>query len=119
MSIYGCNMNLELQQRAVEYNLVIKKYENLRDGLFEQMPPLEMRPNINLPNGVDDDETAEQTHEASLIGDEVNGDQHIDMLAKQKEEATKNILDIFDDLEQPTATTMSHRYFKNPILNIY
>jgi hypothetical protein len=43
MSVYGCNMNLELQQRAVEYNSILKNYDNLRDGLFEQMPAVELK----------------------------------------------------------------------------
>jgi hypothetical protein len=107
MSIYGCNMNLELQQRAVEYNLVIRKYENLRDGLFEQMPPLELRPNINLPNGMDDDENGEQQedgNEQSLLGEMNGASENNDastnealVKQKQKEEATKTLLDLFDD----------------------
>ena len=103
MSIYGCNMNLELQQRAVEYNLVIKKYDNLREGLFEQMPPLEMRPNINLPNGMEEEENGELGNEQSLLGGE-NGANDNDAInnealvkQKQKEEATKTLLDLFDD----------------------
>jgi hypothetical protein len=100
-------MNLELQQRAVEYNLVIRKYENLRDGLFEQMPPLELRPNINLPNGMDDDENGEQQedgNEQSLLGEMNGANEKNDastnealVKQKQKEEATKTLLDLFDD----------------------
>ena len=47
-------MNLELQQRAVEYNSIIKRYTNLKDGLFEQMPPLEMKQTTYV-NGVDEE----------------------------------------------------------------
>lgn len=107
MSIYGCNMNLELQQRAVEYNLVMKKYDNLRDGLFEQMPPLEMRPNINLPNGIEDEENSEQSNERSLLGSNENDAAKNEALVKQKqkEEATKTLLDLFDDDTTKTTTT--------------
>ena len=108
-------MNLELQQRAVEYNLVIKKYDNLREGLFEQMPPLEMRANINLPNGVNDEaenneEAAGAGNEASLMGDDSQQQK------KQKEDATKTLLDLFDDdisstpVQTPTTNiTTSHK----------
>jgi hypothetical protein len=98
-------MNLELQQRAVEYNLVMKKYDNLRDGLFEQMPPLEMRPNINLPNGIEDEENSEQGNEQSLFGSNENDAANNEAIVKQKqkEEATKTLLDLFDD--DTTTTT--------------
>lgn len=34
----GCDCNINLQQRAVEYNAILRKYKNINDGLFEQMP---------------------------------------------------------------------------------
>lgn len=42
-------MNLELQQRAVEYNAIFKKHEELRGGLFEAMPEFEAN-KTNLDN---------------------------------------------------------------------
>ena len=124
MSIYGCNMNLELQQRAVEYNLVIRKYDNLREGLFEQMPPLEMRANINLPNGEEADAASLATgnehadaNEASLLGD---GDETL-VKQKQKEDATKTLLDLFDDDSGPVApaiTTNTNKTSNADILDL-
>ena len=50
MSIYGCHMNLELQQRAVEYNSIFKKHNELRQDLFESMPEFENKNNLTNSN---------------------------------------------------------------------
>lgn len=88
-------MNLELQQRAVEYNSIIKNYENLRDGLFEQMPAMEMKTNSTYSNGIncediqEDTMTEEEKHQLQLL---------------QQQEAAKTLIDIFKDdpIETPT-----------------
>jgi hypothetical protein len=85
MSVYGCNMNLELQQRAVEYNAVIKKFPNLRDGLFEQMPPIEMKERF-----VNDDSLNQ--NDEFLTEEEQRQQQE-----KNKEEVAKTLLDLFED----------------------
>jgi hypothetical protein len=85
MSVYSCNMNLELQQRAVEYNAVIKKFANLRDGLFEQMPPIEMKERYL------NDESLNANDEP-LTEEEQRAQQE-----KNKEEVAKTLLDLFDD----------------------
>ncbi|KAM5192823.1 AP-1 complex subunit gamma-like 2 isoform 1-T3 [Mantella aurantiaca] len=38
VSIFGCCHDVELQQRAVEYNALFKKYDNMRGALLEKMP---------------------------------------------------------------------------------
>lgn len=96
MSIYGCNMNLELQQRAVEYNAILKRYENLREGLFEQMPPIEIKTQNDLSAFQDEDD--EQQQEQQEYEQAPSGDAN-----KRKEEATKTLLEFFDD-EVPTPT---------------
>lgn len=87
-------MNLELQQRAVEYNSIIKRYTNLKDGLFEQMPPLEMKQTTYV-NGVD-----EEAYLNEQIDDET-------VKQQQKEAAAKSLLDLFDD-EPSTANSATH-----------
>lgn len=37
---YGCHMNTELQQRAIEFSTLFTKYDNLRSSLLEKMPPM-------------------------------------------------------------------------------
>jgi len=41
---YTTNMNVELQQRSVEYDVVLRKYDGLRSGLLERMPILKANP---------------------------------------------------------------------------
>ncbi|XP_072006771.1 AP-1 complex subunit gamma-like 2 [Engystomops pustulosus] len=38
VSIYGCCHDVELQQRAVEYNALFKKYDHMRSAILEKMP---------------------------------------------------------------------------------
>lgn len=79
-------MNLELQQRAVEYNAIIKKYGNLRDGLFEQMPPIEQKEKYL------NDDSMNNGHDEFMTEEELKEQQ-----AKNKEEVAKTLLDLFDD----------------------
>uniref|UniRef100_UPI00398EA4C9 AP-1 complex subunit gamma-1 isoform X3 n=1 Tax=Pristiophorus japonicus TaxID=55135 RepID=UPI00398EA4C9 len=41
MSVYGSNIDVELQQRAVEYNALFKKFDHMRSALLERMPIME------------------------------------------------------------------------------
>ncbi|XP_077155422.1 AP-1 complex subunit gamma-like 2 isoform X2 [Ranitomeya variabilis] len=41
VSIYGCCHDVELQQRAVEYNALFKKYDHMRSAILEKMPLVE------------------------------------------------------------------------------
>ncbi|XP_064467408.1 AP-1 complex subunit gamma-1-like isoform X2 [Ornithodoros turicata] len=38
---FGGNMNVELQQRSVEFSSLFSKYDHLRGSLLERMPPME------------------------------------------------------------------------------
>jgi AP-1 complex subunit gamma-1 len=96
MSIYGCNMNLELQQRAAEYNSIIRNHSNLRDGLFEQMPVVEMKNSsiaYLLEDTIEDDEEQSEEYQAK-------------QKQKQHDEAAKTLLDIFSE-DTPTSSSNS------------
>uniref|UniRef100_A0A672LJK7 AP-1 complex subunit gamma n=1 Tax=Sinocyclocheilus grahami TaxID=75366 RepID=A0A672LJK7_SINGR len=41
VSIYGSCIDLELQQRAVEYNALFKKYDHMRAAVLERMPVMD------------------------------------------------------------------------------
>uniref|UniRef100_A0A8C8M5J5 AP-1 complex subunit gamma n=1 Tax=Oncorhynchus tshawytscha TaxID=74940 RepID=A0A8C8M5J5_ONCTS len=41
VSIYSSSIDVELQQRAVEYNALFKKYDHMRPALLERMPIME------------------------------------------------------------------------------
>lgn len=90
LSVYGCNMNLELQQRAVEYHAILKNHETLKDGLFEQMPVIEMKANP-YTNG-DESAAAVDDEEAEL------------QLKRQQEEAARDLLNIFSEGSTPPNT---------------
>lgn len=92
MSVYGCNMNLELQQRAVEYNSIIRNHGSIKDGLFEQMPVIEMKSNP-YANGDENANDAEDQEAQEL------------QLKRQQEEAAKTLLDIFSEDASPPANT--------------
>ncbi|CAF5185764.1 unnamed protein product, partial [Rotaria magnacalcarata] len=40
MTVYACNMNLELQTRAVEYTSLFTKHNQIRSSIVERMPVL-------------------------------------------------------------------------------
>lgn len=94
MSVYGCNMSLELQQRAVEYNSIIRDQPNLKEGLFEQMPPMEMKMNQPYTNGFNADDLDDE-----ILTEEEQQQQQI----KQQQEAAKTLLNIFSDDAPATA----------------
>ena len=105
MSVYGCNMNLELQQRAVEYNSILKHHDNLRDGLFEQMPPIELK-NYAITNGNDAAASAASGDaEPNARTSYHNNNSNEEELRKQKEEAAKTLIDIFGDEPAESAET--------------
>ncbi|KAH0619748.1 hypothetical protein JD844_000694 [Phrynosoma platyrhinos] len=56
VSIYGSSIDVELQQRAVEYNALFKKYDHMRSALLERMPVMEKLTtngptDVTQPNG--------------------------------------------------------------------
>lgn len=94
LSFYGCNMSLELQQRAVEYNSIVRMHPNLQEGLFEQMPALEMKANQPYTNGFNVDDLDEE-----ILTEEEQQQQQI----KQQQEAAKTLLNIFSE-DAPSTT---------------
>ena len=55
-------MNLELQQRAVEYNSIFKKDYDLRTKVFESMPEFEIK-NNSMDNQIEDDNNQNQNQQ--------------------------------------------------------
>ncbi|GIY03150.1 hypothetical protein CEXT_485491 [Caerostris extrusa] len=41
LDIFGTNVNVELQQRAIEFSSLFRKFDNLRPSLLERMPAME------------------------------------------------------------------------------
>ncbi|XP_054722181.1 AP-1 complex subunit gamma-1-like [Uloborus diversus] len=53
LDIFGTNVNVELQQRAIEFSSLFRKYNHLRPSLLERMPDMECKSSSNnaIPNG--------------------------------------------------------------------
>ncbi|KAM4830786.1 AP-1 complex subunit gamma-like 2 [Urocitellus parryii] len=60
VSIYGSCLDVELQQRAVEYNTLFRKYDHMRAAILEKMPLVER-------GGPQIDEEAKESKEAVQV----------------------------------------------------
>uniref|UniRef100_A0A672NQ61 AP-1 complex subunit gamma-1-like n=1 Tax=Sinocyclocheilus grahami TaxID=75366 RepID=A0A672NQ61_SINGR len=72
VSIYGSSIDVELQQRAVEYNALFKKYDHMRPALLERMPIMEKTATngpaeIVQTNGETDSTILDTKHLPSII----------------------------------------------------
>uniref|UniRef100_A0A8C1N9C1 AP-1 complex subunit gamma n=1 Tax=Cyprinus carpio TaxID=7962 RepID=A0A8C1N9C1_CYPCA len=89
VSIYGSCIDLELQQRAVEYNALFKKYDHMRAAVLERMPVMDK----NSPGHTNGDTSGEikerhlQCYETYLF--QINA-VHLNFLLI-KESWTKNV----------------------------
>ncbi|XP_027970594.1 AP-1 complex subunit gamma-like 2 isoform X1 [Eumetopias jubatus] len=77
VSIYGSCLDVELQQRAVEYNTLFRKYDHMRAAILEKMPLVER-------GGTQDEEAKEskeaQLSEAALVPTEPQASKLLDLL---------------------------------------
>ncbi|XP_045864962.1 AP-1 complex subunit gamma-like 2 isoform X2 [Meles meles] len=77
VSIYGSCLDVELQQRAVEYNALFQKYDYMRAAILEKMPLVER-------GGTQDEEAKEskeaQHSEAALVPTEPQASKLLDLL---------------------------------------
>ncbi|XP_040825260.1 AP-1 complex subunit gamma-like 2 [Ochotona curzoniae] len=62
VSIYGSCMDVELQQRAVEYNALFRKYDHMRAAILEKMPLVER-------GGSQAEEGEKESSEATLLSE--------------------------------------------------
>ncbi|CAH1779344.1 unnamed protein product [Owenia fusiformis] len=100
LSIYGSSMDLELQQRAVEYSALFTKHDQMRSGLLEKMPLQEAK----VTNGDD------MTNGDALLDElEDNNDtsNNIQKIEPRKTES-QNILDLLGDGNEPLAPVISN-----------
>ncbi|VDH91650.1 AP-1 complex subunit gamma-1 [Mytilus galloprovincialis] len=86
MSVYGKSVNVELQQRSVEYSQIFNKFDSLRFSLLEQMPLIETSRSKNILH--------ENSSENLLNGISDEGD--VQKENKKNLQESPNILDILD-----------------------
>lgn len=94
MSVYGKSVNVELQQRSVEYSQIFNKFDSLRLSLLEQMPLIETSRSKNILH--------ENSSENLLNGVSDEGD--VQKENKKNLQESQNILDILD-VGSPTQPT--------------
>ncbi|XP_041848871.1 AP-1 complex subunit gamma-like 2 [Melanotaenia boesemani] len=93
VSIYGSCIDVELQQRAVEYNALFKKYDHMRAAVLERMPVIEK----NSPGHTNGEATGENIKEvqpAKIIQGEV-------MLPQQPANQVCDLLDLLSGSQEP------------------
>lgn len=67
---YGCHMNVELQQRSVEFSTIFTKHNELRFGLLDKMPPMKnlSERRENMQNGqLIEEESVANNNSSSLL----------------------------------------------------
>jgi len=141
LDLFSCHMNIELQQRAVEFCTLFTKHSNLRPSLLEKMPPL---PKLNrktdkesisvLSNGDLLNEQSEQqfnnnktsTNKSSsalldLLGEDTIGDINNDSSSTaaittngESVKASSNILDLLGELDLSATTTVTNNNTTTP-----
>ncbi|XP_006835485.1 PREDICTED: AP-1 complex subunit gamma-like 2 isoform X2 [Chrysochloris asiatica] len=85
VSIYGSCLDVELQQRAVEYNTLFRKYDHMRAAVLEKMPLVERDGPLVI-------EEAEESKEAQLS----------EATPIPTEPQTSKLLDLLDLLDDDT-----------------
>lgn len=99
VSIYGSCIDLELQQRAVEYNALFKKYDHMRAAVLERMPVIDK----NSP-GHTNGETVGETVKCS---DQTKNKLKEETEKQQPSAQVCDLLDLLGGAEEPAQTRPS------------
>ncbi|XP_014672206.1 PREDICTED: AP-1 complex subunit gamma-1-like [Priapulus caudatus] len=100
VSIYGSHVNMELQQRAVEYHALFGRYDTMRAGVLERMPLCDIKKNMSsasLHNGVSNGS------DEDLMPDDmpVSKAKPAQQQQQQQEQSSSGLLDILGGLSAP------------------
>ncbi|XP_036055927.1 AP-1 complex subunit gamma-like 2 isoform X2 [Onychomys torridus] len=127
VSIYGSCVDVELQQRAVEYNVLFQKYDHMRAAILEKMPLVD-RSDPQVVEGQKENKAGPQLLEAAalvptepqatklldlldLLGDTSGHAQHLPPLEPSPGEALVQLLDL-PCVPPPPAAIPSLRVFE-------
>ncbi|KAF3858615.1 hypothetical protein F7725_011816 [Dissostichus mawsoni] len=115
VSIYGSCIDVELQQRAVEYNALFKKYDHMRAAVLERMPVIEKNSPAHT-NGesmgeVKENQASKKPTEPKLLPQPANQETlqpspstALGLLTNTPSTAGGNLLDLLGDLEPEPLT---------------
>ncbi|UJR16061.1 hypothetical protein I4U23_002974 [Adineta vaga] len=114
MTYYACNMNLELQTRAVEYTSLFTRHDNIRASIVERMPVLISNQTGNTNNG-EQQEQMQSPVENGLINREtshnsINNEPEVDILKMLDEPIQTNgndMLGLNHHYDQQQQTSLS------------
>ncbi|XP_067461146.1 AP-1 complex subunit gamma-like 2 isoform X2 [Thunnus thynnus] len=93
VSIYGSCIDVELQQRAVEYNALFKKYDHMRAAVLERMPVIEK----NSPGHTNGESTGDTIKEIQPT----KVKQEEPLLPQQPANQVCDLLDLLGGSEEP------------------
>ncbi|XP_069341633.1 AP-1 complex subunit gamma-like 2 isoform X2 [Eulemur rufifrons] len=79
VSIYGSCLDVELQQRAVEYNALFRKYDHMRAAILEKMPLVE-RGGPQVDEEAKENKAAAKLSEAAPLPAEPQASKLLDLL---------------------------------------
>ncbi|RVE61647.1 hypothetical protein OJAV_G00172610 [Oryzias javanicus] len=96
VSIYGSCIDVELQQRAVEYNALFKKYDHMRAAVLERMPLIERNSSGNT-NGEATGETITETNSSKAA----QGERVPAPPQQQPAKQTYDLLDLLGGSSEP------------------
>nr|XP_020460199.1 AP-1 complex subunit gamma-1-like [Monopterus albus] len=96
VSIYGSCIDVELQQRAVEYNALFKKYDHMRAAVLERMPVIE-RNSPGHTNGVSVGEAVKEIQPAEVKQG----------LLQQNANQVCDLLDLLGGSEEPVQPSLA------------
>ncbi|KAG8198259.1 hypothetical protein JTE90_021516 [Oedothorax gibbosus] len=77
LDIFGTNVNIELQQRSIEFSSLFRKFDHLRPSLLERMPPMESK----------------SSSENNIVENGEIGEDELSSASKEDKENNKNIED--------------------------
>ncbi|XDA78063.1 hypothetical protein R6Z07F_008163 [Ovis aries] len=95
MSIYGSCQDVELQQRAVEYNALFRKYDHLRAAVLEKMPLVER-------GGPQVDEEAKESKEVAQLSEAAPVPTETQVRGPGEPWGKSMLLDLLDLLDGPS-----------------
>ncbi|XP_058396889.1 AP-1 complex subunit gamma-like 2 isoform X3 [Diceros bicornis minor] len=93
VSIYGSCLDVELQQRAVEYDVLFRKYDHMRAAILEKMPLVER-------GGPQVDEEAKESKEETRL---------LEAAPVPTEPQASKLLDLLDLLDGPSGDAQHPR----------
>ncbi|MCJ8732073.1 hypothetical protein PDJAM_G00206840 [Pangasius djambal] len=94
VSIYGSCIDLELQQRAVEYNALFKKYDHIRAAVLERMPVVDR----SLPGSTNGDLIRESAKDCKDQGKPLAG---VPVLPLEPANQVCDLLDLLIETDAP------------------